>query len=189
MIYQIDKRMDNQSKEILENLVGQFLLNIWVRGMPRDSKIIEGMELFEIVFETEKERAKIFGKVENEIDGDEYVKFEIERDAEIDYAEYIPIKIENILAEAFILSDEVSWRKCENQWRVVSDVALLLIINGKKILLVAEDSLAGFVEMWRNEADIKKKIEDEESVWTAFKTDRIDEIHRIYTKLMGNDNS
>lgn len=154
--------------------------------MPRDSKIIEGMDLFEIVLETEKEWVKIFGKVENEIDGDEYVRFEIERDAEIDYAEYIPIKIENILEEAFILSDEVSWRRCENQWRVVSDVALLLIINGKKILLMAEDSLAGFVEIWRNEEDIKKKIEDEESVWTAFKTDRIDEVHRTCMQLMRN---
>ena len=80
-------------------------------------------------------------------------------------------------------SDDVSWENEMDQWNIHSDVEILLETNKKKFLFEAIDSIAGFIEIYQNEANIRNRINDTESIWTAFKTDKICKVKRSCIEL------
>lgn len=82
-----------------------------------------------------------------------------------------------------IFSDDVSWENEMDQWNIHSDVEILLETNKKKFLFEAIDSIAGFIEIYQNEANIRNRINDTESIWTAFKTDKICKVKRSCIEL------
>ena len=63
-----------------------------------------------------------------------------------------------------------------------SDVEILLELI-KKVSFEAIDSIAGFIEIYQNEANIRNRINDTESIWTAFKTDKICKVKRSCIEL------
>ena len=70
-----------------------------------------------------------------------------------------------------------------DQWNIHSDVEILLETNKKKFLFEAIDSIAGFIEIYQNEVNIRNRINDTESIWTAFKTDKICKVKRSCIEL------
>ena len=82
-----------------------------------------------------------------------------------------------------IFSDDVSWENEMDQWNIHSDVEILLETNKKKFLFEAIDSIAGFIEIYQNEVNIRNRINDTESIWTAFKTDKICKVKRSCIEL------
>mgnify|MGYP001047474530 CR=1 FL=1 len=73
MLYTITKKMTKKEIKIFENIIGEKIKRIFVRGMPKQLTIVDGMDLFEVILEMENEKIKICCRSSVEIDGDEYV--------------------------------------------------------------------------------------------------------------------
>lgn len=184
MLYTITKKMTKKEIKIFENIIGEKIKRIFVRGMPKQLTIVDGMDLFEVILEMENEKIKICCRSSVEIDGDEYVQFEVKKDEKKkDEFNYISITIEEEINRILIFSDDVSWENEMDQWNIHSDVEILLETNKKKFLFEAIDSIAGFIEIYQNEANIRNRINDTESIWTAFKTDKICKVKRSCIEL------
>ena len=154
MLYTITKKMTKKEIKIFENIIGEKIKRIFVRGMPKQLTIVDGMDLFEVILEMENEKIKICCRSSVEIDGDEYVQFEVKKDEKKkDEFNYLSITIEEEINRILIFSDE------------------------------AIDSIAGFIEIYQNEANIRNRINDTESIWTAFKTDKICNVKRSCIEL------
>ena len=174
MLYTITKKMTKKEIKIFENIIGEKIKRIFVRGMPKQLTIVDGMDLFEVILEMENEKIKICCRSSVEIDGDEYKKDEFN---------YLSITIEEEINRILIFSDDVSWENEMDQWNIHSDVEILLETNKKKFLFEAIDSIAGFIEIYQNEVNIRNRINDTESIWTAFKTDKICNVKRSCIEL------
>ena len=184
MLYTITKKMTKKEIKIFENIIGEKIKRIFVRGMPKQLTIVDGMDLFEVILEMENENIKICCRSSVEIDGDEYVQFEVKKDEKKkDEFNYLSITIEEEINRILIFSDDVSWENEMDQWNIHSDVEILLETNKKKFLFEAIDSIAGFIEIYQNEANIRNRINDTESIWTAFKTDKICKVKRSCIEL------
>ena len=59
MLYTITKKMTKKEIKIFENIIGEKIKRIFVRGMPKQLTIVDGMDLFEVILEMENEKKKI----------------------------------------------------------------------------------------------------------------------------------
>ena len=59
MLYTITKKMTKKEIKIFENIIGKKIKRIFVRGMPKQLTIVDGMDLFEVILEMENEKIKI----------------------------------------------------------------------------------------------------------------------------------
>ena len=54
MLYTITKKMTKKEIKIFENIIGEKIKRIFVRGMPKQLTIVDGMDLFEVILEMKK---------------------------------------------------------------------------------------------------------------------------------------
>lgn len=116
----------------------------------------------------------------NASDGDEYPKLKIEHtttpnlDCKLVY-------VGTDLKDIFILKDVASWQNNGFNWKIEVDIGLKLIFQKEEFLLVAQDSLAGFLNLFTlNKMTPVKEILDD---YWSMKTDKVDSLIREEMKI------
>lgn len=116
----------------------------------------------------------------NASDGDEYPKLKIEYVTALTpdcKLIYVGAALEDVL----ILKDVASWRNHDVKWMVEVDIGIKLVFQQEEFLLVAQDSLAGFLKLFKlnKMTSMKEILED---FW-SMKTDKVDSLIREETKI------
>lgn len=109
-------------------------------------------------------------------DGDEYPKLTVER-AAIETQNYKEIIINKVIKKVLIIRDEASWRNNNSKWLINSDIGIKIILEDREVVLLAFDSLAGFIgmiELRETYADTNKLFEE----YWSMKTDTLDLLKR-----------
>lgn len=114
------------------------------------------------------------------LDGDEYPELKIEQATTLNpdcKLTYVGTNLEDIL----ILRDVASWQTNGVNWMVTADIGLKLVFQHEELLFVAEDSLAGFLKVFKlNKMTPMKDILDDH--W-SMKTDKVDSLIREEIKI------
>ncbi|KKO54059.1 hypothetical protein [Paenibacillus sp. DMB20] len=116
----------------------------------------------------------------NASDGEEYPKLKIEHvttpnpDCKLIY---VGTGLEDIL----ILKDVASWRNNGDNWMVEIDIGIKLVFQQEEFLIVAQDSLAGFLKLFKlnKMTSVKEILED----YWSMKTDKVDSLIRDEKKI------
>lgn len=113
-------------------------------------------------------------------DGDEYPKLIIEHATTLNpdcKLMYVGTNLESIL----ILRDIASWRNKGINWMVEADIGVKLVFQQEEFLFVAQDSLAGFLKVFKlNKMTPVKEILDD---YWSMKTDKVDSLIREEMKV------
>ena len=180
MNYHIEKKLGLADMDFLRSMIGEELKTVLIRPL-YDEPISEGMECLGVDLITNVKRVKIVNDVIDEKDRDEWFQLEAN---DKEWGKWAPelqnldLNFSGTITGVTVWRDCVSWGNEKNHWVVEADVAILLHFKDSQILFKAIDSLAGFIAIYNDEEAIRHEIEDAESTWLRFKTDKVDQCYR-----------
>lgn len=116
----------------------------------------------------------------NASDGDEYPKLIIEH-ATTPSPDYKLTYVGKVLKDIFILKDVATWQNNGVNWVIEADIGIKIIFQQEEILLLALDSLAGFLKVLRlnKTTPVEEIVED----YWSMKTDKVNSLVRKEIKI------
>jgi len=116
----------------------------------------------------------------NASDGDEYPKLIIEH-ASTPNPDYKLTYVGKNLEDILILKDVATWQNNSTNWMVEADIGIKIVFQQEEFLLLAQDSLAGFLKVLRlnNTTSVEEVLED----YWSMKTDKVDSSVRKEMKI------
>ncbi|PAD69053.1 hypothetical protein CHH83_10250 [Bacillus sp. 7586-K] len=165
MKYKIINTIQNQHWDMLKQLMGKKL------------KTINGEEPGEFSFTITLETSDLYLTLKNEPsledDDDEYPQIVLEIDQtnidNIISKRTVEKEIKNIV----IVRNKVAWKSSSDEWEVVSDIGIKLILEEEEFLFLMIDSLAGFIKVIHSKGKIRLTQCDIVEYW-EFKTEVIE---------------
>jgi hypothetical protein len=168
MQYQITNHLSQEQVNLLKGLEGSILNRIFLDDA--------GEFALSVVIDNSNVKLIIKNIPTVQLDGDEYPKLTVER-VTVETQSYKEIIIGQVIKYILIIRDEVTWNNNNHNWYVHSDIGIRVILEDRELLLIAHDSLAGFIKI----IEFKKPISDEhkgyEEYW-SMKTDILESLKR-----------
>lgn len=180
MNYYIKKKLCPMDFGYLKSIIGEELEEVSVPPL-YDEPFSEGFRCFAVELITSWNKVVVNNTVIDEKDHDEYFQLSVnDRFTRTTNSRWqiLNMDFSGAIMGITIYRDHVSWSDEEDSWEVEADVAILLHFKDSQILLKAIDSLAGFIAIYNDEEAIRHEIEDAESTWLRFKTDKVDQCYR-----------
>jgi hypothetical protein len=169
MHHTIKNHLSPEQFEMLKGLKGTVLKKVFIDDV--------GEFALSVLIDSSDRQLLIKNVPTIQSDRDEYPKLEIEQAAR-EVHNYKEVIIEKVIRNIIIIRDEAVWQNNNDKWIVNSDIGIKIILEDEKLLLVAHDSLAGFIKI----INIKKENFFNESKlleeYWSMKTDLLDSLKR-----------
>ena len=166
MQHEIINKLNQSQIEILKGLVGQTLYSVFVDEA--------GEFALSVVLDTGNKYISLRNIPTIQSDDDEYPCLVVEETA-ANLKEYKQITIGKNIEGINIVRDKTSWQYNKNKWYIESDIAIKISIKELNLLLVAHDSLAGFIKVINTKESLPNDVFDE--FW-SMKTEMLDFLER-----------
>lgn len=165
MKYKILNTIQNQHCDMLKQLMGKKL------------KAINGEEPGEFSFTITLETSDLYLTLKNEPslkdDDDEYPQIVLEIDQTNIDNNIAKRTVENEIKDIVIVRNKVAWKSSNDEWEVISDIGIKLILEEEEFLFLMIDSLAGFIKVINSKGKIRLTESDIVEYW-EFKTEVIE---------------
>lgn len=195
MKYNITNYLSLKEIKLLKSLIGTKLNKIFCDDvqLPNFSGIA-----ITVVIDIFNTKIKIKNESVYEVDRDEYPKFKI-----LNTFEEMPVVVEQtvkkivngietyekekflykdllyrkLIKEINVVRDIVKWNRDNNNWIVKADIGIRIILEDRSILLLAIDSLAGFIYVIDSQMDVLDEKNELSEYW-GMKSENIDFLKR-----------
>ncbi|MGN7941619.1 hypothetical protein [Virgibacillus sp. 6R] len=165
MKYNILNTIQNQHWDMLKQLMGKKL------------KTINGEEPGEFSFTITLETSDLYLTLKNEPslkdDDDGYPQIVLEIDQTNIDNNISKRTVEKEIKDIVIVRNKVAWKSSSDEWEVVSDIGIKLILEEEEFLFLMIDSLAGFIKVIHSKGKIRLTQCDIVEYW-EFKTEVIE---------------
>ena len=168
MNYTIKTTISPSELDILKNMSGKKI-----------TKILTDEFNLEVNLVIENSVVSVKNIVSNQADGDEYPQFQISQNRRLKNT-CKEILIGRTIDKVIIFHETVRWSSDENNWEITADTAIKFQLRDSNLLLVAQDSLAGFVQIhYDYNEDDKEILKD----YWEMKTNVVDFLTRNYMEI------
>ena len=168
MQYQIANLISPEQASLLRELEGTILNSIFLDDA--------GEFALNVVIDSSNKKLIIKNIPTVELDGDDYPKLIVEQ-CTVETKSYKEIIIGKVIKNILIVRDKATWYNNNDNWLVHSDIGVRVILEDKELLLIAHDSLAGFIKL----IELKDPILSEDKVFEEYwsmKTDVLESLKR-----------
>ncbi|GAC43432.1 hypothetical protein [Paenibacillus popilliae] len=165
MQHVIKNDITQEQIDILRSMKGASSLNLYIDEV--------GEFALNLVIESPDRKISIKNIPNNASDGNEYPKLKIEHTTTLS-PDYKLIYVGKNLEDILILKDMATWKNNDINWIVEVDIGIKLVFQQEEFLLLAQDSLAGFLKLFRlnKMTPVDKIVED----YWSMKTDKVDSL-------------
>jgi hypothetical protein len=174
MKYSITNQLNPEHLSMLKELIGVKIKKIYLEEVGEfELSVIINSDIGERVF-------KNIPTVE--LDGDDYPKFSISV-ANEGMQNYKELIINEKIQSISIFRDEATWQINNNNWVINADIGIKIKLEDRELVLLAYDSMAGFIKFIDSSYNVGDKSKVFEEYW-SMKTDKIDSLKRMELSLI-----
>lgn len=172
MQHVINNIIAKEQIDILRSIKDASLLKLYIEEV--------GEFALSLVIESPDSKLSVKNTPISALDGDEYPKLKIEHATTLNpecKLTYVGTNLEDIL----VLRDVASWQTNGVKWIVEVDIGVKLVFQQEEFLFVAQDSLAGFLKVFKHNktTPLKEILGD----YWSMKTDKVDSLIREEIKI------
>lgn len=166
MQHEINNKLNLTQVGMLKDLVGKTLNSIFVDEA--------GEFALSIVLDVEDKYIILKNIPSLQSDEDEYPCLVVER-TNVNVKDYKQIDIGQNINKINIIGDKASWQYNNNKWFVESDIAIKICMKELELLLIAYDSLAGFLKIISTKELLSNNVFEE---YWSMKSEKLDFLQR-----------
>ena len=164
MIYDIKSVVSKNDIIMLENLINQRNIDVYIVGDGEYTTIVAFKGIYETIY--------FINYPTVQADNDEYPKMQFITGIK-NKPQFKKISNNRALKSVRICRDHVRWKVEENEWNVTIDVGIKLYFDDYQLLILAIDSLGGLIKYYMGEhIQVGLSNEDLNEYW-GFKTEEL----------------
>lgn len=169
MQYSVTNYLEPEQLDMLRGLLGVEICEMYLDET--------GDFILGVIIKSQDKKVAIHNIPNLQLDGDDYPRFSIGT-ANEEVQNYKKVIINETAQSIIIFRDEVIWQYNNIKWRVNSDIGIKIVLEEKKFIFIAHDSLAGFIKFIdaSNTTADNSKIFDE---YWSMKTNNIESLKRM----------